>query len=278
MRGILWRILRRHSLAHSIRVRIGWSILGLVSVVTAGCSGGSIDSKVPPPSLTRNVSGIWRRQQIGIEGTRVSCPDAKELLAPSTRELIVNNIVVDTCSSSEILIFGTQVSLGRGRYRLVTLRGTEDGSYTLTEDRLVLVSDAINGTYLKNLIPAQAPQRTVYSVTLLDGAIRIVPIPQPVGLARKDSSKLAFREDGTIIASNTTPITNADGTVNTVVLPGINDVATVNSDLSITIGSVANGATADDTPGLVRVRGVENTFQFIPADPAVTVPTPLPAP
>ena len=265
-------------MAHSIRVRIGWSIFGLACTALAGCSGGSTDSNVPPATLTRNVAGIWRRYQIGIEGTRVSCPDAKGLLAPSTRELVINSIVVDTCGSSEMLIFGTQTSLGKGRYRLATLRGTEDGTYMLTGDSLTLVRDAVNGTYLKNLVPAQAPQRTVYSVTLVDGALRIVPVPQTVGLTKKDSSKPAFREDGTIIASNVVPIPNADGTINTVVLPTVNDVAVVNSDLSITVGSVSGGASADDTPGLVRVRGVENTYQYVPSDPAVPIPVPLPAP
>jgi hypothetical protein len=265
-------------LAHSIRVRIGWSIFGLASVALAGCSGGSLDPAVPPATLTRDVAGIWRRYQIGIEGTRVTCPDAKDLLAPNTNELIVGRIVVDTCGSSEMLVFGTQTSLGKGRYRLVTLNGTEDGSYTLTGATLTLVRDAVNGTYLKNLSPAQAPQRTVFSVTVVEGVMRIVPLSQPVGLTKKDSSQPAFREDGSIIASNVTPIMNSDGTVNTVVLPGINDVAVVNPDLSITIGPVASGSNADDTPGLVRVRGVENSYQFLPADPAVTIPVPLPAP
>ena len=265
-------------MAHSMRVRIGWSVFSLASVVVAGCSGGSTDSTVPPPTLSRNVAGIWRRYQIGIEGTRVSCPDPASLLAPNTRELTVNNIVVDTCGSNETLIFGNPSSLGKGRYRMVTLRGTEDGSYTLTGDTLTLVRDAVNGSYLKDLAPAQAPQRTVYSVTLVEDSMNIVPISQPVGLTKKDSSLPAFREDGSIIASNIVPVLNADGTVNTVVLPGINDAAVVNADLSITVGPVASGASADDTPGLVRVRAVENTFQFTPQDPAVVIPTPLPAP
>ena len=265
-------------MAHSIRVRIGWSIFGLACVALGGCSGGSQDASVAPVTLTRDIAGIWRRYQIGIEGTRVSCPDAKELLAPSTRELVVNSIVVDTCGSNEMLVFGTQTSRGKGRYRFITLRGTEDGSYTFTSDSLTLVRDAVNGTYLRNQNPSQAPQRTVYSVTVVEGVMRLVPVSQPVGLTKKDSGKPAFREDGTIIASNVTPVLNADGTVNTVVLPGFNDVAIVNSDLVITVGSVATGANADDTPGLVRIRGVENTFQFVPSDPSVVIPTPLPAP
>ncbi len=264
-------------MAHSMRVRIGWSVFGLAAVVVAGCSGGSTDSEVPPPTQSRNVAGAWRRHQIGIEGTRVSCPDPASLLAPNTRELTINNIVVDTCGSNETLIFGESTSLGKGRYRMVTLRGTEDGNYILTGDTLTLVRDAINGTYLKNLSPTQSPQRTVYSVKLDKDSMTIVPISQPVGLTKKDSTLPAFREDGSIIASNIVPILNSDGTVNTVVLPGTNDSAVVNSDLSITVGPVASGSSADDTPGLVRVRGVENTFQFIPADPEKPVPTPLPA-
>ncbi len=265
-------------MAYSMRARIGGSIFGLASVVMAGCSGGSSDSAVPPPTLSRSVAGIWRRTHIGIEGTRVSCPDPKSLLAPNTRELTINSIVVDTCGSNETLIFGTATSLGKGRYRLIGLRGTEDGSYVLTGSTLTLVRDAINGTYLKNLTPAQAPQRTVYSVVLSGDSMTFVPVSQPVGLVKKDSAMPAFREDGTIIASNVTPIRNTDGTVNTVVLPGVNDMAVVNSDLSITVGAVASGANADDTPGLVRVRGVENTFEFVPQDPAVVIPSPLPAP
>lgn len=264
-------------MAHSMRVRIGWSVFGLAAVTIAGC-GGSNDGAVPPPTVSRNISGVWRRYQIAIEGTRVSCPDPKELLAPNTRELTINNVVVDTCGSGESLTFGTSTSAGTGRYRLATLRGTEDGTYTITGDTLTLVRDTVNGTYLKNLVPAQPSQRTVYSITLVNNVIRMTPVSQPVALKKVDSSKPAFREDGSIIASNVTPVLNGDGTVNTVVLPGTNDVATVNPDLSITVGPIASGSNADDTPGLVRVRAVENAFQFVPADPTVTSPTPMPAP
>jgi hypothetical protein len=267
---------RRQSLAHSMRARIGWSIFGLTSVAMTGC-GGHTDSAVPPATLSRNVAGVWRRTQIGIEGNRVSCPDPKELLAPNTRDLTVNNVVVDTCGSKETLVFGTSTSRGRGRYRLTSLRGTEDGSYVLTGSTLTLVRDAVNGTYLRNLIPSQVAQRTVYSVVLDGETMRFTPTSQPVGLTKKDSSQPAFREDGTLIASNLTPILNADGTVNTITLPGVNDVAVVNSDLSITVGPLATSGNADDTPGLVRVRGVENSYQFDP-DPADPIPTPLPAP
>lgn len=264
-------------MAHSMRVRFGWSVFGLAAVAMAGC-GGSTDSTVPPPTVSRNISGVWRRYQIAIEGTRVSCPDPKELLAPNTRELTINNVVVDTCGSSESLTFGTPTSVGTGRYRLVTLRGTEDGTYTITGDTLTLVRDAVNGKYLKNLVPAQASQRTVYSVSIVNSVIRITPIAQPVSLKKVDSSLPAFREDGSIIASNVTPVPNADGTINTIVLPGTNDVATVNPDLSITVGPIASGAGTDDTPGFVRVRAVENAFQFQPADPTSPAPTPMPAP
>jgi hypothetical protein len=259
-----------------MRVRIGWGVFGLATVAIAGC-GGSSDSAVPPQTVSRNIAGVWRRSQIGIEGTRVSCPDPKNLLAPNTRELTINNIVVDTCGSSETLILGTATTPGKGRYRMVTLRGTEDGNYAFSGDTLTLVRDAVDGTYLKNQVPPQASQRTVYSVVLVDNTITISPVAQPVGLKKVNAALPAFREDGSIIASNVTPVINSDGTVNTVVLPGVNDVATVNADLSITIGSIAAGTGTDDTPGLVRVRGVENSFQFVPADPTITSPTPMPS-
>lgn len=264
-------------MAQPMRVRIGWSVFGLAAVAIAGC-GGSNDGAVPPPTVSRDISGTWRRYQIGIEGTRVSCPNAKDLLAPTTRELTVNSVVIDTCGASESLILGTASSPGKGRYRLITLRGTEDGTYTFNGGSLTLVRDAVNGTYLKNLSPAQPAQRTVYNVSLVGTVLTMTPVSQPVGLKKVDASQPAFREDGSIIASNVTPILNADGTVNTVVLPGVNDVATVNTDLSITIGPIASGSNADDTPGLVRVRAVENAYQFVPADSTSTPPTPMPAP
>lgn len=269
-------------MANPMRLRIGWSILGFVSVVAAGCAGGgsSIDGSVPSLNVTRSISGVWRRYQIGIEGTRVSCPDPKSLLAPSTRELTINNIVVDTCGSSENLIFGAPSSPGRGRYHINSLRGTEDGSYTISGSSLVLVRDMVNGVYLKNLSPAQAPQRTVYSVTFddVENTFRVVPVSQSVRLKKKDTSLPAFREDGSLIATNVTPVLNSDGTVNTIILPTINDVAVVNSDLSITVGPVADGAKSDDTPGFARIRAVENTFQFTPQLPGTVIPDPSPAP
>jgi len=207
----------------------------------------------------------------------VSCPDPKSLLAPSTRELTINSVVVDTCGISEKIVFGAPSGLGRGRYHIDSLRGTEDGTYTISGANLVLVRDMVNGVYLKNMVPAQPAQRTVYSVSFDDTekTVRIVPVPQPVALKKKDSSAPAFREDGSLIADNTTPVLNSDGTVNTIILPTSNDVAVVNSDLSITVGPIASGANANDTPGLVRVRGVENTFQFVLGGSA---PDPAPAP
>lgn len=266
-------------MANPLSVRIGWSILCMASIALTGC-GSSTDSSVPATNQTRDIAGIWRRYQIGIEGTRVSCPDPASLLAPATRELTVNSIVVDTCGSNESLIFGTPSSPGKGRYHLGTLRGTEDGFYTISGTTLTLVRDTVNGTYLKNLTPAQAPQKTVYTLSFdsSNDTLRIVPVAQSALLRKRDSSLPAFREDGSLIASNVTPVLNSDGTVNTIVLPGINDVAVVNPDLSITIGPISAGAGADDTPGLVRIRAVENTFQFSPQDPAIPIPTPAPAP
>ena len=266
-------------MANPISVRIGWGTLGIASFALAGC-GGTIDSSVPATNLTRDIAGIWRRYQIGIEGTRVSCPDLASLLAPATRELTINNIVVDTCGSNENLVFGSPSAPGKGRYHLATLRGTEDGFYTISGSTLTLVRDTANGTYLKNLAPVQAPQKTVYNLLFNDTnkTLRIVPIPQTVALTRKDSSLPAFREDGSLIASNLTPVLNKDGTVYTIILPGTNDVAVVHEDLSISVGPIAGGSSADDTPGLVRIRAVENTFQFTPQDPGIPIPVPAPAP
>jgi hypothetical protein len=269
-------------MANRIRTGLSLSAAAVIAGLFSGCGSGSnhTDSQVPATNLTRNIAGVWRRYQIEIAGTRVTCPDPIDRLAPSTRELTVNSVVVDTCAVGEQLIIGAPTALGKGRYQLSTRRGVEEGSYLLSGTSLTLTRDVINGNTLRFLDPPLAPQKTVYAVSFadLEGTISITPIPQPVALQKVDSTKPAFTEDGRLIVTNLAPVKNADASVNTIVLPGIEDDATVAADLTVQVGPLAASGRANETPGFTRVRGVTNTFKFVPADGSTPQPTPGPAP
>jgi hypothetical protein len=252
-----------------------------VAALLAGCSGGTnrTDPQVPPLSEGRSIDGIWRKSAIGTRSKTVSCADPSTILIGSPiRDLTVNGLLVETCSPYESINFSGGTS---GRYRLTTQTAVEDGSYSLKSGQLTLIRDTVNGVALKNLTVPQAPQRAVYTVGIVENGtasqIVLTPVAQPVAL-RQVGSTPAFNPDGSLNDSAVAPVANGDGSVNVLILPEVTDRASVNSDLTISVGPTQNAGTEANPPGFSVDRGVIRTFTFQPDIPGEVRPTPAPAP
>ena len=207
----------------------------------------------------------------------MSCPSFNELLVGTTTGTItVNGVVVDTCAPDDMLILGATAGTdGHGRYRIVTANGSEDGNYYPATTQIVLVRDRINGAAL----PAgTAKHRTVLAAMLSTaGVSQIVPAPQPVSY-KLTGTGAAFKADGSLNASAITPTTNADGSVNSIVLTLINDVAQLNRDLTVTVSPVADTNVIIHPPGIPTVRATTQALTKQIFAPDEVVPTPAPAP
>jgi hypothetical protein len=267
----------------AIRVKAGifTGIVAVAAIVGTACSGGSdrIDSSLPPPNVLNNLAGVYRKASITAEGKFVTCPDfsAGSNLGSPKSDLVVNGVVVDSCSTDDLLILGpTDKPGGTGRYRLVSLTGVEDGNYHPTSSQLELTRDLINGTKI-----APAPlQRVVMNATFnADGTLTLAAAPQPVGYALKAGFTSGFNSDGSLNSAAVEPqVDPVTRTTNVIVLPGINDIPQVNSDLSITVGPVANPLNIIEPAGYPRLRGTVQNFEKKVFAPDDVLPTPAPAP
>jgi hypothetical protein len=270
----------------AIRVKAGifTGIVAVAAIVGTACSGGSdrIDSSLPPPNVLNNLAGVYRKASIAGEGKSVTCPDFERNganLGSPNSELIVNGIVVDTCSTKDELILGpTDKPGGTGRYRIVSLAGTEDGNYHASASQLILTRDLINGAKI-----APAPlQRVVMSASFnSDGTLTLTPASQPVSYSLKTGFTSGFNPDGTLNGKAITPTVDpVSKTTNVIVLPRINDYARVNRDLTISVGPVGDSREVIDPPGYPRVRAIVQQFvkRVYPPDADPPPPTPAPAP
>lgn len=267
----------------AIRVKAGFftGIVAVAAIVGTACSGGSdrIDSSLPPPEVLSNLAGVYRKASISAEGKFVTCPDftsGSNLGSPKS-DLVLNGVVIDSCSTDDILILGTTATAGGvGRYRIVSLAGTEDGNYQATDKQIVLTRDLVNGVKLS---PAPL-QRVVMNASYnSDGTLSLSAAPQSVGYTLNPGFTTGFNADGTLNAAAVTPtIDPVTRTTNVIVLSNINDVAQVNSDLSISVGPVANPLNIVEPVGYPRVRATVQNFTKKIFAPDETPPTPAPAP
>ena len=265
----------------AIRVKAGifTGIVSSAAVLVTACSGGNNRSvtSLPSSDILSAIPGVYRKASISAEGKTVSCPGYNELVVGTTVGTItVNDVIVDTCTATDALILGTSTAAdGSGRYRIVTANGTEDGNYYPAVSSITLVRDRINGSALPTGTPKH---RTVLSANLTSSGIsEITPIAQPVSFKLKGATA-AFNADGSLNADAITPVTNADGSVNSIVLTQVNDVAVLNTDLSVTIGPVANGNSILRPPGIPSVRGTTQSLTKQVFAPDEVAPTPAPAP
>jgi hypothetical protein len=268
----------------AIRVKAGifTGIVAAGTIVGTACSGGSnrIDSSLPPPGVVRELAGVYRKASITAEGKTVTCPNfdpSGANLGSPRSELTVNGVVLDTCSNEDTLILGTlDTARGTGRYRIVSLSGTEDGTYRATSSQLVLIRDLINGVKI-----APAPlQRLVMNATFnADGSLSLTPAVQPAGYTLRSGFTSAFNSDGSLNGAAIQPAVDpVSGTANVIVLPRMNDVAQLNRDLSISVGPVANSLRVIDPPGYPRVRQIAQSYAKKVFAPDAVQPTPAPAP
>lgn len=266
-------------MAIRVKASIFTGIVSSAVVLATACSGGSnrAVTSLPPADILSAVPGVYRKTSITAEGKTVSCPSSSELLVGTTKGTItVNGIVVDTCTGDDALILGASTAAdGSGRYRIVTASGTEDGKYYPGASQLTLVQDRVNGAAL----PAGTPKhRTVLSATLTSsGVTQVVAVAQPVSFKLKGTTP-AFNADGSLNAAAITPTTNADGSVNSIVLTLVNDIAYLNSDLTVSIGPVADPNAILYPPGIPSVRGTVQTLSKQVFAPDEVAPTPAPAP
>lgn len=270
-------------MANRKRAGIIGGALVLVPAAIAGCSGGTnrTDNSVQVAITTRAIDGVWRKSSIATRTRWVSCSDPNQTIIGSPiSELTENGVVVDTCSPYESIIVGATDSKGNGRYRLVGQRSTEDGAYHFDGTTLTLTRDTIDSVPFKNKVPAQPNQRLVFRVTFNDAdqSFTITPVPQTVALKKVDATQPAFRADGTLVVENVTPVLNADKSISVIILPELSDFATVNSDLSVSVGPTASPAGVVDPPGFPKQHSVSFTFTYQPDTPGQTRPTPGPAP
>ena len=265
----------------AIRVKAGifTGIVSSAAVLVTACSGGSnrAVTSLPPADILSALPGVYRKVSITAEGKTVSCPSSGELLVGTTKGTItVNGIVVDTCTGDDALILAAPTSTdGHGRYRIVTENGTEDGNYYPGATQLTLVQDRVNGAAL----PAGTPKhRTVLGATLTtSGLTKVGAIAQPVSFKLKGTTP-AFNADGSLNAGAIAPTTNSDGSVNSIVLTLVNDIAYLNSDLTVSIGPVADPNAIIHPPGIPSVRGTVQALEKKAFAPDETPPTPAPAP
>lgn len=265
-------------MAIGVKASIFTGIVSSAAVLVTACSGGNGSAtSLPPADILSALPGVYRKTSISAEGKTVSCPSSGELLVGTTKGTIrLNGVLVDTCTGDDALILGASTATdGSGRYRIVTETGTEDGKYYPGANQIVLVQDRVNGAAL----PAGTPKhRTVVSATLTtSGVTQIAAIPQPVGFKLKGTIP-AFNADGSLNASAIAPVTNSDGSVNSVVLTAVNDVAYLNSDLTVSIGPVADPNAIVHPPGIPSVRGTVQTLAKQVFSPDEVAPTPAPAP
>jgi hypothetical protein len=270
---------RRFALAIRVKAGIFTGIVSSAAVLVTACSGGSnrAVTSLPPADILSALPGVYRKTSISAEGKTVSCPSGSELLVGTTKGTIqVNGVLVDTCTGDEELILGASTATdGSGRYRLVTQTGTEDGKYYPGSSQIVLVQDRVNGAALPTGTPKH---RTVLSATLTtNGLTQIAATAQPISFTLKGATP-AFNADGSLNASAITPVTNSDGSVNMVVLTAVNDVAYLNSDLTVSIGPVADPNAIIHPPGIPSVRGTVVTLAKKVFAPDADAPTPAPAP
>ncbi len=268
----------------AIRVKAGifTGIVAVAAIVGTACSGGSdrIDSSLPPPNVLNNLAGVYRKASIAGEGKSVTCPNfdpsGANLGSPKS-ELVVNGVVVDTCSTDDELILGpTDKPGGTGRYRIKSLAGTEDGNYHPSASALILTRDLINGVKI-----APAPlQRVVLSASFnADGTLTLTPATQPVSYSLKAGFTSGFNSDGSLNGSAIEPTVDpVTKTTNVIVLPRINDYAQVNRDLSISVGPVGDSRLIIEPTGYPRVRAIVQNFVKRVYAPDETPPTPAPAP
>ena len=263
----------------AIRVKTGifTGVVSAAAIAVTACSGGNQAVSLPSSAVLNALPGVYQKTRIASEGRFVTCADPSEIaVGDPVSRLTVNGLVVDTCGASDILILGTSTkSDGSGRYRIVTSAGTEDGTYKPGPAQITLVRDLVNGVAL----PATQSKQTtvvdaVYSTT---GDLSVTPTPQPVSYVAV-GARPPFNADGSLNADSVTPAKNKDGSVNVIVLSRSNDVAVLNTDLTVTVAPVPDSTAVIHPPSSPTVRAIQSDFVKKVYAPDAVPPTPAPAP
>ncbi|MFM7320305.1 MAG: hypothetical protein ACKO5K_02120 [Armatimonadota bacterium] len=233
--------------------------LSVAATVLAGCSGGAnrFDPNVPV-SRTRDIAGDWRVTNLSINGRSVSCQDPENIFGDPITNLTDKNVVVASCGPTDTYTFGPANTAGEGAFEIREGNNVGAGTYTVSTDQVVLVRTSANGTALS------APlQRVVFAIKDTTTGIQLVPVAQKTAYRKLREDEDAFNEDGTLRASNVTPVLNDDAirSINTIVLPNTDVHPIVHPDLTITVGLPSSASVATDTPGFVKRYGVTVTLK-----------------
>ena len=231
--------------------------IALAGVVFAGCSGGDnrIDPKVPARAV-RDIAGSWGVTAIANNERFVTCQDPNNILGGPVAELKDRNVVVASCGATDAFTFGPSDAAGNGTFTYESLGTVTEGSYFVEKDKLTLVPTRANGSVLSAPLP-----KSVYSLIDTSEGIELVPISQSAAYRLRASDLPKVDNTGRVLVDNLTPILNADGTVNTIILPNTDTVPIIQSDLTIHVGPSVDPADVTDTPGFAREYFVKRTLR-----------------